>query len=142
MQAAWIWFGLMALALIGEVMTGTFYLLVVAVGLAAAGAVSLTDQGFAVQIVVCLAAIAVAMMALRKTNVLKKRTPGVSSNANVSMDIGQTVIIEAWTAQRTARVWYRGSHWEAELAGGVEPAAGMHVITQTRGNTLIVAPLG
>lgn len=33
----WIWFGLAAVALIGEVGSGTFYLLLVALGLAAGG---------------------------------------------------------------------------------------------------------
>ena len=32
----WTWFGLAVLALIGELVTGTFYLLLIAVGLAAA----------------------------------------------------------------------------------------------------------
>jgi membrane protein implicated in regulation of membrane protease activity len=141
MQAAWIWFGLTALALIGEVTTGTFYLLVVAVGLAAAGLVALADLGIAIQIVVCIVAIAIAMVILRKTGVLKKRGSNPSTNANINMDIGQTVTIEAWTAQGTARVWYRGTHWEAELVPGAEPAQGKHIITETRGNTLVVTPL-
>ena len=141
MQAAWIWFGLTALALIGEVSTGTFYLLVVAVGFAAAGLIALTDLGIAVQIVVCIVAIAIAMVILRKTGVLKKRGSNPSTNASINMDIGQTVNIEAWTAQRTARVWYRGTHWEAELIPGVEAVQGQHIITETRGNTLVVTPL-
>ena len=33
----WIWLGLAALALIGELATGTFYLLLVALGLAGGG---------------------------------------------------------------------------------------------------------
>jgi len=45
MNPAWVWFGLMALALIGEVMTGTFYLLMVAVGFAVAGIAAWTSPG-------------------------------------------------------------------------------------------------
>lgn len=141
MHVAWIWFGLMALALIGEVLTGTFYLLVVAVGFAVAALVALAELTVALQIVACAVAIAIAMVVLRKTGVLKKREVNASTNANVNMDIGQTMTVEAWTAQRTARVWYRGTHWEAELAADATPAPGVFVIIQTRGNTLVVTPL-
>ena len=140
MQIAWIWFGLMALALIGEVMTGTFYLLIVAAGFAVAGALAYLGLSVPLQIAVCAVTVLVATLVLRKTGVLKKRVDA-SANADVSMDIGQTLTIDAWTTDRSARVWYRGTHWEAELAPGAAAVPGRYTIIQTRGNTLVVRPL-
>ncbi|MDX3905621.1 MAG: NfeD family protein [Pigmentiphaga sp.] len=140
MNPAWVWFGLMALALIGEVMSGTFYLLMVAVGFAVAGLAAWLGAGIAWQIVLCAAAVVLSMLLLKRLNVLKKRGGAPSRNANVNMDIGQTVKVEAWSEDRTARVWYRGAHWQAELAPGVEPVAGLYVIKEMRGNSLVLAP--
>lgn len=140
MQLAWIWFGLMALALIGEVMTGTFYLLIVAAGFAVAGALAYLGMAVPVQIAMCAIAVLLATLVLRKTGVLKKREVNASRNADVSMDIGQTVTIDTWTTATTTRVWYRGTHWEAEIAPGAVAGPGQYLITQTRGNTLVVTP--
>ena len=142
MQLAWIWFGLMALALIGEVMTGTFYLLIVAAGFAVAGGLAYVGMSVAVQIAVCAIAVLVATLLLRKTGVLKKREVDASANADVNMDVGQTVTIDVWTTPHSTRVWYRGTHWEAELAPGAPAIAAprRYVITHTRGNTLVVSP--
>ena len=41
----WIWLGLAALALIGELATGTFYLLLVALGLAGGGVAAWLNAG-------------------------------------------------------------------------------------------------
>ena len=50
--------------------------------------------------------------------------------------------VEAWSEQGTARVWYRGAHWQAELARGQAPRAGEHIITELRGSTLVLTPRG
>lgn len=140
MNPAWVWFGLMALALIGEVMTGTFYLLMVAVGFAIAGIAAWLGVELAWQLVLCAVSVIAAMLLLKRLNVLKKRGAPPSTNANLNIDIGQTVRVDAWNEDRTARVWYRGAHWQAELAAGAEPAAGLHVITEMRGNRLVLSP--
>ncbi len=140
MSAAWIWLGLMALALIGEVMSGTFYLLIVAVGLAAAALAAWFGLGLAIQLGVCAVVVVLAMLALRRLNVLKKRSGEPSRNANLNMDIGQTVKVDAWNSDGTTRVWYRGAHWQAELVAGAIPTAGMYIITEMRGSSLVLTP--
>ncbi|AYD64361.1 NfeD family protein [Achromobacter sp. LC458] len=138
----WIWLGLAALALIGELATGTFYLLLVALGLAAAGAAAWLGTGLEWQLVACGVVLMLGLLALRKTRVLKKREVNSARNADVNLDIGQTVSVESWSEQRTARVWYRGAHWQAELAPGHAPHAGEHTITELRGSTLVLKPTG
>ncbi|MBB1592756.1 NfeD family protein [Achromobacter sp. UMC46] len=138
----WIWLGLAALALIGELATGTFYLLLVALGLAAAGVAAWLGAGLEWQLVACGVVLLLGLLLLRKTRVLKKREVNSARNADVNLDIGQTVAVEAWSDQGTARVWYRGAHWQAELAHGQTPRAGEHIITELRGSILVLTPRG
>lgn len=67
----WIWLGLAALALIGELATGTFYLLLVALGLAAGGIAAWLLAGLEWQLVACGAVLLLGLLVLRKTRVLK-----------------------------------------------------------------------
>ncbi|MCF7770770.1 MAG: NfeD family protein [Achromobacter pulmonis] len=138
----WIWLGLAALALIGELATGTFYLLLVALGLAAGGIAAWLLAGLQWQLVACGVVLLLGLLALRKTRVLKKREVNAASNADVNLDIGQTVNVEAWAENGTARVWYRGAHWQAELAAGHPPHGGEHIITELRGTRLVLTPKG
>lgn len=138
----WIWLGLAALALIGELATGTFYLLLVALGLAAGGIAAWLLAGLQWQLVACGVVLLLGLLALRKTRVLKKREVNAASNADVNLDIGQTVNVEAWAENGTARVWYRGAHWQAELAAGQTAHGGEHIITELRGTRLVLTPKG
>jgi len=136
----WYWFGLAALALIGEVASGTFYLLLVALGLAAAGAAAGLGAALAWQLVACGAVALLGLLALRRARVLKKREVDPARNADVNLDIGREVQVEAWSDTGTARVWYRGAHWQAQLAAGAPAAPGPHVIVELRGSQLVLAP--
>lgn len=136
----WYWFGLAAVALIGEVASGTFYLLLVALGLAAAGVAAALGAALAWQLAACGAVALLGLAVLRSTRVLKKREVDAGRNADVNLDIGQVVQVEAWSASGTARVWYRGAHWQALLAPGAAAVPGAHVITEVRGAQLVLAP--
>ncbi|RSF06076.1 NfeD family protein [Achromobacter aegrifaciens] len=138
----WIWLGLAALALIGELATGTFYLLLVALGLAAGGVAAWFGAGLEWQLVGCGIVLLLGLLVLRKTRVLKKREVDSARNADVNLDIGQTVSVEAWSDQGTARVWYRGAHWQAARAPGPPPVAGEQTIIEMRGSILVLAPRG
>ncbi len=136
----WIWLGLAALALIGELATGTFYLLLVALGLAAGGVAAWLLAGLEWQLVACGVVLLLGLLLLRKTRVLKKREVNSARNADVNLDIGQTVKVEAWAENGTTRVWYRGAHWQAELAAGQPAHGGEHIITEMRGTSLVLTP--
>ena len=56
-----------------------------------------------------------------------------------SFDIGQTVRVQAWNPDGTARVAYRGTLWQAELATPDVPRADTMVIVGVRGSTLVIA---
>lgn len=134
----WIWFGLAVVALIGEVMSGTFYLLLVALGLACGGIAAWLNVDLEWQLVICAAVSLAGLWILRRTGVLKKREVDARSNADVHIDIGQTVEVESWTDAGQARVWYRGAHWQAELAAGQPREPGVYVISEMRGTRLVL----
>ena len=118
-----------------EMLTGTFYLLML--GLAAFGAALAAwfNQGIGVQAVVA-AVIAGAgcygVHVYRARNV-KEQMP--------SLDAGQPASFESWVDQgaRRARVRYRGTSWEAVVDGDapIDTGAMLYVVT-ANGNTLNV----
>lgn len=135
----WIWFGLAVLALIGELLTCTFYLLLIALGLVAAGVVAWLAGPVEWQLVVFGVVALAGLVVLRKMGVLKKREIDAQRNADVNLDIGQQVEVTAWKMDGTAQVFYRGATWQADLAEGEAPQPGIHVIAAVRGNRLILA---
>lgn len=137
----WIWFGLAAFALIGEVMTGTFYLLLVALGLAAGGGATALGYGSEIALVSCAIVVLLGLGLLRATGVLKKRGKNSARNADVNLDIGQHVQVDHWSDSRTGRTQYRGASWQVELDPASACAPGEHVITEIRGTKLVVAPI-
>lgn len=134
----WTWFGLAVLALIGELLTGTFYLLLIALGLAAAGATAWLAGPMEWQLVIFGAVALAGLVVLRKTGVLKKREVDAQRNADVNLDIGQQVEVAAWKADGTAQVSYRGATWQADLTEGEAPQPGIHIIAAVRGNRLVL----
>ena len=136
----WTWFGLAVLALIGEELTGTFYLLLVSLGLAAGGIVAWMSFSTEWQLLTFGIVTLAALFVLRKTKVLKKRSEiDTHSNADVYLDIGQVVMVDAWAPDRSAKISYRGAAWQADLAEGEPLEPGQHVITAVRGNRLLLA---
>jgi hypothetical protein len=61
-----------------------------------------------------------------------------SANANVSLDIGETVQVELWNSDGTANVQYRGANWTAIHRAGVAPSPGMYRVAELVGNRLLV----
>jgi membrane protein implicated in regulation of membrane protease activity len=57
----------------------------------------------------------------------------------VIADVGERVRVEAWDADRRARVRYRGTEWSVELAPGEAAAPGEYLIREVAGNRLILA---
>jgi membrane protein implicated in regulation of membrane protease activity len=151
MEGHWIWWIAALAMLIAELFTGTFYLLVIAVALAAGGLVAYLDASFAAQFVTAGAVGFVGAMVLRKTRFGKTHSVDTARDANVNIDIGNRVVVNGWDGHGRARVAYRGAQWDVQLdaSGDAQAAAtnaqhqpGEHVIKEVRGTTLVVAPVG
>jgi membrane protein implicated in regulation of membrane protease activity len=136
-----VWWIAAGVAVAAELATGTFYLLMIALGLAA-GALA-AQFGSAESTPFVAAAIvgggATALWHWRRVSRAGPPLP-TASDRDVNLDIGERVHVSAWAKDGTARVSYRGSIWAARLQPGAPPVAGEHVVAAVEGNWLVLAP--
>jgi membrane protein implicated in regulation of membrane protease activity len=136
MSPALAWAIVALVLVIAELVTGTFYLLML--GIAAFGAAGAAWLGydFAAQAVVAalLAAAGCYGVHLYRARADTKRMPPI--------DLGMPASFESWldARSRLARVRYRGASWDAEVQGSdaLEPGSLLFVVA-AEGNTLKVA---
>jgi membrane protein implicated in regulation of membrane protease activity len=137
----YVWWFVLAFGLaIAELMTGTFYLLVIAMALGVAGLAALFGAGFVVQLVIATAIGIGGSLLLRNSRFGRGIHASSAADPVQNMDVGQTVRVEQWSNNRTARATYRGALWDIELAAGESPVAGDYVIREIQGNRLVVVP--
>ena len=139
----WIlWFVAAGVVVILEIFSGTFYLLMIAVGLAAAGVGALLGAGEPAQYIIAAVVGAAATYALRRSKFGMHKKGDAARDPNVNLDIGQTLVINEWKndgAHHHARVMYRGAMWDVDLASGAVAETGTFTIQEIRGSRLIVA---
>ncbi|MFT3665669.1 NfeD family protein [Piscinibacter sp.] len=140
MSAATLWWVAAGVAVAAELATGTFYLLMIALGLAAGALAAHLGLAPSAQVVVAalVAAAATALWHFKRAR--HPRSAPAASNRDVNLDIGERVLVEAWGSDGTARVSYRGTQWTARLAPGAARTAGEHRVAAVEGNWLVLAP--
>lgn len=133
--STWWWLGTAALVA-AELATGTFYLLMLAVGTAAAALAAHAGLSINGQYLVgALVGIgAVAVWHWRRP----RPSTDIASNPDVNLDIGGTVQVQQWRPDGSARVSYRGAGWDAHFAGQGSPLPGEHVIRAVQGSRLML----
>jgi len=139
-NAPTLWWLAAGVLVVSELLTGTFYLLMLALGCGAAALAAHLGLGGAVQV---LAAALVGGGATAAWHLRRARAPKsapAASNRDVNLDIGELVHVEAWGADGLARVQYRGAGWSARYAGSGKPAPGEHIIVAIEGSRLSLAP--
>lgn len=140
-MADWIgWLASAGVLVILELFTGTFYLLMIAVGLAAGSLVALAGAGLPVQAIAAGAVGVIATGLLHRSRFGRGRLDAraATRDRNVNLDIGERVTVPAWDNGR-ARVMYRGALWDVELGQGATPHAGEFRIVEVLGSRLVVA---
>ena len=125
---------------IAELVTGTFYLLMIGLGAFAAAAAAWLGANELVQALVGSVVAVVGALLVHHWHSAQRNKGATGSNL---LDRGQPVVLEGWAneAARIARVRYRGAFWDARLARPDEnpaPGATLYIESQD-GNTLIVA---
>ncbi|MDR3426358.1 MULTISPECIES: NfeD family protein [Silvimonas] len=132
-----MWF-IAALVLAGlEMLSGTLYMLAIACGLAVGGISSLLGISVPAQIIIAAAAAVVAVGLLH--NWKARKQIGTPDTVQSQLDLGHRVTIDQWLDDRHARVRYRGTTWDAEIADlGVPQNAPTYFITGQRGNILLI----
>jgi membrane protein implicated in regulation of membrane protease activity len=127
------WF-LLALILVGlEMVTGTFYLLMVGIAMAVGGLAALLGMSIVWQLVLGAATVVAGTVILRRWKGTQVKDSG-SSN----LDIGQPVRVIKWHDNGTARVFYRGAEWDAEPESADTPHDETLYIKAIQGSALVL----
>jgi len=136
-QAGLIWWLLAGALVIAELLTGTFYLLMIALGCLAGGSAHLLELSVTAQLAIAAAVALGALLLLRRSRLTAARGRDALRNPDNNFDLGAVLQVEAWQGRR-ARAFYRGAQWDVELAEGENAAAQWYEIKEMRGNLLIV----
>jgi membrane protein implicated in regulation of membrane protease activity len=134
MSVEWIWWISAAVLIGAELLTGTFYLLAVGIAVALGGVAAFAGATLPVQFGVA-GVLGVALTIVAHRWRLARATPPQQP----SLDVGQSVRVEKWNDDGTARVMYRGSTWDAELESPAVPRAATLYIVATRGSLLVLS---
>ncbi len=133
------WFVIGFGLVVAELLTGTFYLLVIAVAFGAAGVAALLGAPMVLQLATAAAVSLGGTLWLRASRFGRRLHDRATSDHVQNMDVGQTLRVEQWAQNRTSRASYRGATWDVELVPGEEPTPGEFVIREIHANRLIVA---
>ena len=122
---------------IAELVTGTFYLLVLGIGGFAGALVAYFKLGFWLQ------ALAAAVVAVAGVMWVRTRPRAGGGAPMASLDVGQVATFESWLSQSAgrARVRYRDTQWDGVIEGDAgSPVHGdPFYIVSVDGSTLRIA---
>lgn len=136
MNPALIW-GIVFLLLLGtELMTGTFYLLMIALGAAIGGIAAFIGLDLYWQLALAGTSAAAATAILHFRRYKNPKSAIYTENKNALIDIGQRVDVVHWNADKTTKVRHRGVEWSARWVGEGAPATGSCVIQGIVGSQL------
>jgi membrane protein implicated in regulation of membrane protease activity len=137
MTESTIWWLLTGAAVAVELLTGTFYLLMLAIGLAAGALAAHAGAGAPLQFVVAAAigGVAVTTWHLRRD---RRAREAANANPDVNLDIGETVQVHGWNEDGTATVKHRGANWTVVALEGSVHGTGAHRVREIVGSRLVV----
>ena len=108
---------------------GTFYLLIVALACVAGGVAAFAGLEIGWQWGVAAVVEVAGTLAVNRWKRSHMSKPRLSNN----LDVGQRVSVLEWRDDGTARVAYRGTHWDAVLDSASTPRREQMVIVDMRG---------
>lgn len=141
MAESTIWWLLTGTAIGVELVTGTFYLLMLSVGLSAAAIAAHLGASISVQMAVAAFLGVGSVLAWRSYKRAQPATPPANANRDVNLDVGETVQIDSWNPDGTTTVKYRGANWAVSTLSGGPLASGAHQVVEVIGSRLVVRKL-
>ena len=138
---ATLWWVAAGLAVVAELATGTFYLLMIALGLCCGALAAHLGLNGAGQVAAAAAVGAGATALWHWRRYSQPRSLPARENRDVNLDIGDAVAVAAWAPDHTARVQHRGTDWTARLQPGFAAQPGAHKVVAVEGNWLVLAPI-
>ena len=137
------WLALAGIVVILELSTGTFYLLMISLGLVAGALTAFLSHSLELQLFVAAIVGSVATLALHRSKFGWRKNHDAARDPNVNMDIGQSLHVAHWqdlgNGIYSARTRYRGAQWDVELRHSASHA-GNFIIEEIVGSRLIVRP--
>ncbi len=127
------WFLLALILVVLEMVTGTFYMLVIAIALAVGGMMALLGMNLAWQLILRALTVVTGTVVLRHG-----KSAQTSAASNTSFDIGEPVRVIKWNDNGTARGFYRGAEWDAQLESADKPRDATLYIAEIRGSGLVL----
>jgi membrane protein implicated in regulation of membrane protease activity len=138
-MADWInWLVAAGVLVVLELFSGTFYLLMIAIGLGFGALAALGGMSAPFQTIVAAVVGVAATGLLHRSRLGRPARGNPARDPNVNIDIGQHITVDQWHDGK-ARVMYRGALWDVELGQGAHPQAGVFKIVEVQGSRLIVS---
>ena len=140
MNDSGIWWLLAGAVVMAELVTGTFYLLMMALGLVAAALSAHAGLGLTAQVLIAalIGGGAVVVWHIKRSQ--QPKPLPASANRDVNLDIGGEVMVDQWRSDGTALVKFRGANWTVVPAQPADSAqVGLFTITELHGNRLTVS---
>lgn len=141
MAESTIWWVLAGAVIAIELVTGTFYLLMLSLGMVAGAIAAHLGASSAMQLVMAAAVGGGSVVAWRSYKQKTAPAAPAQSNRDVNLDVGETVHVDTWAPDGTSSVKYRGAHWDVSLVEGASPSPGTHKIVEVIGSRLVVKKL-
>lgn len=139
MAESTVWWVLAGIIVAAELLTGTFYLLMLSLGFVAAAMAAHAGVTMAFQIAVAAIFSSGSVMAWRLYRRSRPADASAGTSQDGNLDIGETIQIEAWSPDGTSTVKYRGANWSVAAAEDAGPlTVGRHRIVEVIGSRLIV----
>jgi len=137
-----IWWVATGLLVVAELLIGTFYLLMLAIGAAAGALAAHAGFGPNAQMVIGAVVGGVAVVAAYLAKRRRPSDPPARAERSVNLDVGETVQIDGWNPDGTAQVRYRGAQWTAlHRPDHTPPRPGPHRVVELVGSRLLVEPI-
>ena len=137
----WLFWTIVGFALvIAELVSGTFYLLVLGLGAFAAAVAAWAGANSVVQAAVAGGVAIAGALVVHRWHLANRRLNNGKDNF---LDRGQPVVLDGWSNENAgiARVKYRGTLWDARVAATERPTPGSTLyIEGQEGTLLLVAP--
>lgn len=138
MGDASLWWIMVGITVVLELATGTFFLLMLASGMAVAALAAHAGASTNTQMVIAALVDSVAIVAWYVIRKNRPQSQLAQTNPDVNMDIGEIIHIDAWPSNGTATVKYRGANWAVINMPGQARQSGEHRIVEIVGSRLIV----
>lgn len=138
LSASTWWWVICGVLVAAELASGTFYLLMLALGAAAGAVAAHAGLGHSSQLVagaIVGGGATLGWYLHRRKAALRE---SLQPNRDLNLDIGEPVAVESWAADGSAKVRYRGATWSARFVGAGEPQAGPHQISGIDGSRLLL----